>query len=213
MTAGWSPVLAVTDPDGALGWLGGVPGVTVDAAAGVARSGDLTIRVTGPDDRVPGFRALPFDHLALRAGDVDATLAHVVRAGARLHAGFTPDGPREIAAFGPTGVRFAFVVGPGGVPVEFCAPRGSVTGQAGCEGLDHLGLRTPDVDAVAVQVIGRGGVERSRHRLLASPRDVEVRFLVEGNLVWEVFDEAAPPVDGPVDARLGWVGIAPVGAV
>ncbi len=29
MTAGWSPVLAVMDPDGALGWLGGLPGVTL----------------------------------------------------------------------------------------------------------------------------------------------------------------------------------------
>ncbi len=171
------------------------------------------IRVTGPDARPTGFRALPFDHLALRVGDVDATLAQVVQGGARLHAGFTPDGPREIVEFGPTGVRFAFVVGPGGVPVEFCAPRGSVTGQAGCVGLDHLGLRTADVDTVAAEMLERGGVERSRHRLQASPRDVEVRFLVEGNLVWEVFDEAAPPADGPVDPRLGWVGVAPVGAV
>jgi hypothetical protein len=185
----------------------------VDPAAEVVRCGNLTIRVTRPSAPVAGFRALPFDHLALRVGDLDATLGYVMQGGARLHAGFTPDGPREIAAFGPTGLRFAFVVGPSGVPVEFCTPRGAASGRAECLGLDHLGLRTADVDAVTGRVLERSGVERSRHRLMASPRDDEVRFLVEQNLVWEVFDEAAPPATGPGDPRLGWVGVSPVRAV
>jgi catechol 2,3-dioxygenase-like lactoylglutathione lyase family enzyme len=213
MTGGLCPVLAVAEPEEALDWLGGLPGVSVDRAVGVARCGNLTIRVTRLGLLVPGFRSLPFDHLALRVGDLDATLGYVVQRGARLHSGFTPDGPCEIAAFGPTGVRFAFVMGPSGVPVEFCTPRGAASGRAGCLGLDHLGLRTADVEAATAQVLERSGTERSRHRLMASPRDVEVRFLVEKNLVWEVFDEVAPYATGPGDPRLGWVGVAPVGDV
>jgi catechol 2,3-dioxygenase-like lactoylglutathione lyase family enzyme len=208
MTRDFSPVLAVADPVRALDWFADLPGVTVDHHAGIVQCGTLQICVTARATQVPGFRPLPFDHLALRVDDVDATLAHMHAIGATLHPGFTPDGPREIPAFGATGVRYAFVIGPEGAPVEFCAPRGTASGRAGCTGLDHLGLRTLDIGATCEAILARGAEERARHLLPAAPRPVEVRFLVERNLIWEAFDEAPSGPGTRTDPSLGWIGIA-----
>ena len=120
-------------------------------------------------------------------------------AGAALHPGFTPDGPQEIAAFWETGVRYAFVTGPGGVAVEFCARRGE-SGTAGITGLDHLGLRVPDSAAAAAGLLAAGAVMVAGWQV----GRVDVRFLRQDNLMWEVFDE--PPVP---ETPGRWAGVAP----
>ncbi len=123
------------DPDGALGWLGGCPVSRSILRRWVARCGELVIRVTGPDARPTGFRALPFDHLALRVGDVDATLGQVVQGGAGCMRGSRPMARARLLNSGRQACGLPLSWGRAGVPVEFCAPRGSVTGQAGAWGL------------------------------------------------------------------------------
>ncbi len=204
MNAAWSPVIAATDPGQTLEWFAHLPGVTVDHQAGIVSCGDLHIRITAPDVRPSGFRPLPFDHLALRVGDVDEALLQVQRTGTSLHTDFTPDGPREIAAFWSTGVRFVFVSGPNGLPVELCAPRGRSGLGATCTGLDHLGVRVRETGAGRAAILSRGGTEVAHYTLADSVPPVDVCFLAEGNLMWEVFDEPAP-----FDLADHYVGIAP----
>ena len=203
MTPSFRPVLMVPDPVAALDWFSQLPGITVDHDKGEAWSGDLGLAVLPAGTRPAAFRDIPFDHLALRVGDVDATFAALLAKGIRPDPAFTPDGPREIADFWQTGVRFAFVIGPGGVPVELCARRGT-TGPAAVLGLDHLGLRARDSAETAARLIAQGGRELARHQLAGSARTVDVRFLQEANLMWEVFDEdPLPRAPGPGH----WVGV------
>ena len=197
MTRVLRPVLTVDDPAAALDWFARLPGVT--AAAREVRLGRDAIAICAPGDAPAGLHARPFDHLALHAPDVDATLAAALTAGAALHPGFTPDGPQEIAAFWETGVRYAFVTGPGGVAVEFCARRGE-SGPAGITGLDHLGLRVPDSAAAAAGLLAAGAVTVAGWQV----GRVDVRFLRQDNLMWEVFDE--PPVP---ETPGRWAGVAP----
>ena len=206
MTRPLHPVLVLPDTAGALDWFGAFPGFVVDRARSEAVCGDLCIAIRGPDDRVPGLRAIAFDHLALRVGDVDATLEALIVGGAVLHPGFTPDGPKEIAAFWETGVRYAFVVGPGGAPVELCARRGS-GGEGGVAGLDHLGLRCNDSGALAATLVASGAVEVARYLLPGAERPVDVRFLQDGHLCWEVFDEDPLPPSGVMQTAV-WAGVA-----
>jgi catechol 2,3-dioxygenase-like lactoylglutathione lyase family enzyme len=203
----WRPILEVPDPEAALDWFAVLPGCAADRAGAEVRCGDLRIAVVAAGTAPAGSRLMTVDHLALRTADVDAALAHLLAAGARLHPGFTPDGPRDIAAFWDHGVRFAFVIGPGGVPVEICARHGDADGGgAAITGLDHLGLRCADVAATAAGLEASGAVTLGRY-LLAGP--VEVRFLQEANIVWELFDEpvAAPSIRCADGA--GWAGVAP----
>lgn len=204
MTSLFSPVLSTPDPAEALDWFGAVAGFRVDPAAAQASIGDLGIVILPPSDTPPGFRPAPFDHLALHVDDVDATLSRFLSRGAVLHAAYTPDSPREIAAFWGVGVRYAFVIGPGGVPVELCARRAPSDAADRITGLDHLGLRVPDIDAAAARLIAQGAKDLESHSLPATPRPVNVRFLRESNLCWELFDEDAPPAP-QTPAR--WSGI------
>ena len=192
------PVLVVPDPALALDQLADVIGLDCDRPAMTARSGDLTIVVAA--EAPSGLVAGPFDHLALRVADVDRALDAVLRRGGRLHAGFTPDGPKDIAAFWDAGVRYAFVEGPDGVPLELIAPIG---GPARDGGLDHLGLRTADVAGAAGAILSRGGRAVASHLLGPPGAPVHVEFLREGGLMWELFDE--PPLAAP-DAAL-WAGV------
>jgi hypothetical protein len=200
----WRPVLEVADPGAALDWLAAVPGVKVERARGEAVCGDLRIAVVAPGTRLAGQRAMAVDHLALAAGDVDGLAARLLAAGARWDARFTPDGPREIAAFWQTGVRFAFVRGPGDVALEFCARQGAA-GPAKALGLDHIGLRRADLPGAAATLEAEGAAEVARYLLPGTP-PVAVRFLREDNILWEVFDEPAPP---GMQTTGRWAGVAP----
>lgn len=203
MTA-FAPVLRVDDPAAALGWFAGLPGLRVDAARGRVICGAERIIVAATGAAVPGLRAVPFDHLALRVGRLDAPLAALLAAGARLHGGYTPDGPREIPEFWDHGVRFAFLTGPGGVPVELCERLGA-DGPETVTGIDHLGLRCADVPATAARLSGPATERLAGHRLGGG---VEVLFLRDGGLVWELFDE--PPAPDTASQATGWAGVAPV---
>jgi hypothetical protein len=119
--------------------------------------------------------------------------------GARLHPDYTPDGPREIPAFWDVGVRYAFVIGPGGLPVEICARREPKSYTDAILGLDHLGLRATDATEASDMLIAIGASQLARHELTGSVRPVEVHFLQQGNLCWEVFDEPPP----------AWANISP----
>lgn len=202
------PVLTLPDPLAGLDWFADLPGMTVDLTTAEAICGDLRIAIVHPDAPPSGFRSVPFDHLALRVGDVDRTLDHLLVRGARLHAAFTPDGPREIDVFWGAGVRFAFVVGPGGVPLELCAPQGKGASGAGVTGLDHIGLRTSELERTCAELGAIGARELARYYLTEIESPVTVRFLREGNLVWEVFDEALPVQPLGRDASSAWAGVA-----
>ncbi len=197
------PVLRVPDPAAALDWFAALPGMTIDRPVGEVRAGDLCLAVLPIGARPVSFHDLPFDHLALRVGDVDATFAALLAQGARPDPAFTPGGPREIAAFWETGVRYAFVIGPGDVPLELCARRGT-SGSPTVLGLDHLGLRAMNSSETATRLVARGAVEVARHLLPAPARPVDVRFLQDGNVIWEVFDED-PPSRTPGPGR--WAGV------
>lgn len=205
----WRPILAVPEPKAALDWFAGLPGCKADRAKAEVRCGDLRIAIAAPG-RVPaGSRLIEVDHLALRTGDVDATLALLLAAGAQLHPGFTPDGARDIAEFWDHGVRFAFVIGPGGVPVEVCARHGDAGGGAAISGLDHLGLRRADVAATAAGLVAGGAVPLSRYQLAGPAGPVEVRFLQDANIVWELFDEPMAVSSIPCADGIAWAGVAP----
>ncbi len=205
------PVVSVSAPAVALAWFAALPGA-VDAGPGdTVGFGPDRLRVIAAGAALPALRARPFDHLALAVTDVDRVLTHVLRAGAALHPAYTPDGPREIAAFGPTGMRYAFVIGPDGVPVEFCAPCGASDRIARVTGLAHLGLRTDRLAAEAADLVARGAVEQARHSLPGAQHRVQVHFLQEVNLLWELFDEPAPQ-DAATPPGTGWIGVAPQGA-
>ena len=204
MAGRWRPVLEVADPGAALDWFATVPGMKVERARGEAVSGDLRIAVVAPGTRLAGQRAMAVDHLALATGDVDGLLARLLAGGMRWDARFTPDGAREIAAFWETGVRFAFVRGPGDVALELCARRGAA-GAAEALGLDHIGLRRADLPGAAAALEAEGATEVARHLLPGTP-PVAVRFLREHNILWEVFDEPAPP---GMQTPGRWAGVAP----
>jgi hypothetical protein len=205
-----APVLATCDAAQALEWFSVLPGVEVNFAQGTISCGDRLVRVTHPDALPDRFRPTPFDHLALRVGDVDGILTRMLESSAVLDSRFTPDGPREISAFWGSGVRFAFLVGPGGVPVELCQIIGA-KGVPEVTGLDHLGLRCPEIDSAAAAMTVHGAEEIARHRLESESATVNVRFLQDAGLIWELFDEAVlpPPSDGRA-VTAAWAGVAPV---
>jgi catechol 2,3-dioxygenase-like lactoylglutathione lyase family enzyme len=208
MTDRYRPVLTIPDPVEAFDWFGSVAGFSTDPAGREVSIGHLGILILRPDEGPAGMRDIPFDHLALRVDDVDATLSRLVARGARLDPAYTPDGPREISVFWDVGVRFAFVIGPGGLPIEICARRVPKSSADMITGLDHLGLRRRDLARAADDLIGQGAVELARYRLPGPVRPVDVRFLQEANLCWEVFDEDAPALPGHVDPVARWSGVA-----
>jgi catechol 2,3-dioxygenase-like lactoylglutathione lyase family enzyme len=210
MNSRFAPVLSVTDPVRALEWFMSLPGVGVDLARQTVSCGDYLIRITQAQAWPAGSKPEPFDHLALRVGDVDAVLHLMMSAGAVLDPRFTPDGPREIPTFWDNGVRFAFLVGPGGAPVELCQ-RLSATGRPEVTGIDHLGLRCPDVDAYAARLTSAGARLIARHRLETETAAINVLFLSDAGLVWEVFDEVAlRPLPGNTVGAATWAGITPI---
>jgi len=204
MAGRWRPVLEVADPGGALDWFAAVPGMAVDRARGEVSCGDLGVIVVPPAAPPAGLRQMQIDHLALATGDVDGLAAQLISGVYQWDARFTPDGPREIGAFWEGGVRFAFVRGPGGVAVEFCARRGAA-GPARALGLHHIGLRRADLPGAGATLAAEGATEVARHLLPGTP-PVAVRFLQEHNIMWEVFDEPAPP---GMDTPGRWAGVAP----
>jgi catechol 2,3-dioxygenase-like lactoylglutathione lyase family enzyme len=204
------PVLSVKDPTLALAWFDALPGVATDRGRGLVHCGDLTLRIATVEADLPGLRVATIDHLAFRVTNVDALLDVLRRAGVPLHPAFTPDTPREIAEFWDSGVRYVFVQGPEGVPVEFCALRGAASTSGLCTGLDHLGLRVAATDAACLGLIAGGAKERARHHLPTPNGTVEVRFLAERNLIWEVFDEPVPQALDLPAAGTGWIGTIPL---
>lgn len=205
MSAHLLPVLTADDPVAALDWFGAVPGLTVDRVRNRIVCGDDLLGVARNDASDPAFRAKAFDHLAFQLGDVDGFLSRMLAAGALLDSRFTPAGPAEIAAFWQRGVRYVFLVGPGGVPVEFCE-RLDAPGLPEVVGLDHLGLRCRDVEAETEALTRGQATSLARHRLDGGAGPVNVHFLGESGLVWELFDE--PPLPDQAAGAL-WAGVTP----
>lgn len=162
--------------------------------------GTQALRLVRTGQPVPGLVDLPFDHLALRVPDPDATKSRAMALGARLHPAFTPDGPREIAEFGPSGVRFVFFQGPEGWPFEFIAP---CDAPQGSPGHDHFGLRSLPLATAEAYLAEMGATLRSRHSLHGPGGTVSVTFLRLGATVFELFDEPAPR---PPAFGKGWIG-------
>lgn len=188
------PVLQVKDPAAACDML-------IRLFGFVPRNGRLAlglqeVLVTGSSEP-EGLIAFPFDHLAIRVSDVDATLGEALARGAELDPAFTPDGPREIAAFGASGMRYGFCRGPEGWPLEFCAPRQPEGGFLPRH--DHSGWRVADFETALTTLASRGARLAARHRLGA----VSVGFLPWDDCVCELFDEPAPTA---APSGGGWIG-------
>ena len=197
-----SPVLRLSDPGAGLRWFAQLPGIEIDHKAREVTCGDGRLLIVDADGAVPGLRPNRMDHLALTVGDVDGVLASLLSNGYQLHPDYTPDGPVEIAEFWTVGVRFAFLSGPENVPIELCARRRGRAGAPVVQGLDHLGVRAPDVPATVSDLRAHGAEPMAQHVLSGAETPVNVEFLREGGLVWEVFDE---PV--PASASLGEGGL------
>lgn len=195
------PVLAVNDPEAGAAFLCGKLGFRRDEGdALLVHFGDQPVRLVTKGRALPGLIDLPFDHLALRVPDADATEASGLAQGAVRHKAFTPDGPHEIAEFGACGVRFIFFEGPDGWPFEFCAERGS--GDGG-HGHGHYGLRCASVADMSEKLSALGAKTRSTHRLNGPDGEVQVAFLTLGDGIFELFDEAPA---GPPSPGSGWIG-------
>lgn len=196
------PVLAVEDPVAALRQMKQVLGLVAEDPQ-TLRFGDQVIRLCRVGAPPPGMIPMRLDHVALRIGDADALHRDLTARGARLSAGFTPDGPAEIAAFWGRGVRYVFFDGPEGWPVEFCARIGHPDAP---RGHDHLAIRSADLDGVETALAARGAERIAQHHLASGVAPVEVRFLSCGGAVFELFDEPPIPLD-PGDG--GWIGVMP----
>lgn len=185
------PVLALIDPLRGIEMLREVFGFE-DHGDGQLSYGDLTVVVRDAMRPHTDLLALRMDHLALRVPDIAAMgMDFPAKLGKS-----TPDGPREISEFWTSGVRFVFFDGPEKWPIEFCM---RLDGSVIDHGLDHFGIRTPDVGLMANKLAGLGAEPVAHHRLGA----VDVQFMKRTGQMFEIFDEMPFEASHPLQ---GWVG-------
>ena len=192
------PVLAVTDIAAARAQLTDVLGFS-PAPGGRLSWGGADVALCTQDAPPAGLIALPLDHVAFAVADVTATAQAIAARGAALHAGFTPDGPREIAAFFDAGMRYVFFAGPDGAPVEFCTDLGAPQG----DGHAHFGLRAADIATAEAACAAHGATVTARYALGDPARPVNVCFMQAGATTFEIFDEPAPATLSPTR----WIGL------
>lgn len=167
------------------------------------RFGDQLVALVTGDATPAGLIPLALDHLALRVPDARKAARDFGANGARLHTGFTPEGPRDIPQFWEHGVRFVFFEGPDGVPLEFCQKLGAEAASAPL-GHDHYALRARDLAPPQAVCAALGATTVATH-LLEGEVPVSVRFLARGNEIFELFDEGPFPAPG----LYGWIGLLP----
>lgn len=142
------------------------------------------------------------DHIALKVGDTDRSLARLLGRGASIDREITPDGPQEIAEFWTAGVRYMFLCGPEGARLELCAKRDATEGLDGeVLGHDHIGISCRDVSAMRAFFAILGFQELASHVLERPSGGVEVCFMSLGEDIIELF--SLPEVRAGLSPRTG----------
>lgn len=195
------PVLSVNDPMAA--------GLLLKSQFGFEGSGDLwrlgeqAVKIVARGDVPSHFIALPFDHLAIAASDIDTHAAHFTSKAAELSKDITPDGPREIAEFWEQGVRYVFFNGPDNAPIEFCEIKGRPHLKQ--FGHSHIGVRRISIPSAMEEISKFDTKLIASYRLEGGGAPVHVAFVSWENVVLEFFDE-------PLSAPRGepcWIGFVP----
>lgn len=195
------PVLRVNDPVSA--------GFLLKKNFGFEQSGDYwrlgeqSIRLVTEGEVPDQFIALPFDHLAIAASDVDKHAGLFKAKGAQISKDYTPDGPREIAEFWEAGVRYVFFNGPDNAPLEFC----EIKGRPHFTHFDHshIGVRRSSLADAMEEISNFNCKLIASYRLVGGGAPVNVAFLNWGTIILEFFDEPAPP--SREETR--WIGFVP----
>lgn len=129
------------------------------------------------------------DHIAFCVPDMDAAMAELTAAGARLDAGVTPKGPELIPEFWEDGLRFVYLSGPEAARIELCQ---RVSGPAPEVGHDHIGIPCHDLPAMQ-RFFESQGARLAASVDLARPEGViPVRFLDFAGGVVELFAPQTP---------------------
>jgi catechol 2,3-dioxygenase-like lactoylglutathione lyase family enzyme len=192
------PVLRVKDPVSA--------GLLLHKNFGFEPSGPLwqlgeqSIRLVVEGEVPEHFTALPFDHLAIAASDIDKHAERFQSKGAILSKDYTPDGPREIAEFWEQGVRYIFFNGPDNAPLEFCEIKGRP--HLDHFGHSHIGVRRSSIAEAMNEISHVDAKLIASYRLDGGGTPVNVAFVNWGNVVLEFFDEPAPTSRD----ETGWIG-------
>lgn len=195
------PVLSVMDPVSA--------GLLLKSQFGFQQSGDIfmlgeqAIRIVARGDLPQNFIALPFDHLAMAASDIDQHTRHFTSQGATLSKDYTPDGPREIAEFWEHGVRYVFFNGPDNAPIEFCEIKGRPHLKQ--FGHSHIGVRRISIPSAMDEISKFDTKLIASYRLDGGGKPVNVAFVNWDNVVLEFFDE---PLTAP-RGETCWIGFVP----
>ncbi len=142
----------------------------------------------------------PFDHLALKARDVDATVMALRAKWARLDPDVTPDGPIDLPMFWSHGVRIAFAFGPGDARIEYCqhnsTPPGDPAQVVNPGGHDHFGVRCRDVDEATAFYAGFGFATEADFSIVTPDGDITIRFVRRGSYLLEIASTPATRAPG-----------------
>lgn len=142
----------------------------------------------------------PFDHLALKARDVDAVVMALRAKWARLDPDITPDGPIDLPMFWSKGVRIAFALGPGDARIEYCQhnsfPPGDPAQVINPGGHDHFGVRCRDVEEAADFYAGFGFAKQADVSIETPDGDILIRFVKRGQYLLEVASTPATRAPG-----------------
>jgi len=138
---------------------------------------------------VPGHGA--FDHLAIRANNVDAAVMALRAKGARLDPDVTPDGPIDLPMFWAAGVRIAFALGPQEARIELCQNLATTPDAAAAQfvnvgGHDHYGVRCRDVDEATAFYGAYGFAPCSELEIPTPDGPIHVRFVARGGYLLEI---------------------------
>ena len=133
----------------------------------------------------------PFDHLALRANDVDAVVMALRAKWVRLDPEVTPDGPIDLPMFWTAGVRVAFAQGRGGIRFELCQNNARPEGESVAQGVnlgghDHFGLRCRDVREAEAFYAGFGFTSVMRTEIPTPDGPIDINFVQNGRCLLEL---------------------------
>ena len=165
---------------------------------------DQVIEINQTDTFTPlGHGA--FDHLALKARNVDAIGMALRAKWVRLDPDVTPDGPIDLPMFWSKGVRIAFVLGPEDARIEYCQHLSDstkdVTHMINPGGHDHFGVRCRDLDETTAFYASFGFAPEADLSVGTSEGEIMVRFVKRGNYLLEIASTPATRVPGAAFAE------------
>ncbi len=182
------PELVLKHPDEGIGLLQRVFGFRPDG--GLLRLGSQAVLVNGGNPAGHGR----IDHIALAVPDMDAALATLAAAGAKLDVGVTPNGAERIPEFWGDGIRFVYLCGPEGARIELCQ---RLTGAVTEVGHDHIGIPCHDLPAMQRFFEAQGAVLTAAVDLQRPEGVIPVRFLAYAGGIIELFAPQTPVRTAP----------------